>query len=283
MIENNFSVEGMLCEYIKNPLGIDEATPRFNWRVESRGRGWKQTAYKIFVAEEYENYINNKFVWESEIIKSDMSINVEFKGSNLKPKTKYYWNVQVWDNFGGSALSTQINWFETGIMDTNWDAEWIGGGEVYLSTWNLLFRKEFDVNKKIKSARAYISGLGFYELYLNGSKVGDHVLDPGQTDYEARVFYVTYDITEMLNEGSNAVGIMLGDGWYHQSRVWSHPLGGKYFYGDPLAKMRIDVLFEDGSRQQVTTDTTWKVNRGAITQNNVYAGETYDARLECSD
>ncbi|MDR0286641.1 MAG: glycoside hydrolase family 78 protein, partial [Clostridiales bacterium] len=119
---------------------------------------------------------------------------------------------------------------------------------------------------------------------INGTKIGDRILDPGQTDYEARIFYVTYDITENINEGKNCFGIMLGDGWYHQSRVWVNPNDmTNLCYGDPMAIMRVEIQYEDGSAELLVTDGSWKVRRGAIVQNNVYAGETCDARLEMPD
>jgi len=141
-----------------------------------------------------------------------------------------------------------------------------------------LFRKVFELKKSIRQARAYICGLGYYEFYLNGKKVGDNVLDPGQTNYEHYAFYVTYDITGYLKKGKNAAGIMLGNGWYNQDLVW-----GGLVYGKPGAICLIKVSYSDNSTETIVSDQTWKVAEGPITFNNVYAGERYDARKEIPD
>ncbi|MHC4251595.1 MAG: family 78 glycoside hydrolase catalytic domain, partial [Planctomycetota bacterium] len=136
-----------------------------------------------------------------------------------------------------------------------------------------LLRKEFEIAKEVKRARAYISGLGWYELSINGEKVGDHVLDPATTDYQKRILYATYDVTDRLREGPNAVGVALGNGWY------SEP--GRMKYGDsPRLLMQIGIEFTDGTSAVIETDETWKSSSGPITRNDIYGGETYDARLE---
>jgi len=138
---------------------------------------------------------------------------------------------------------------------------------------SLLLRKEFEVSKKVRRARIYISGLGWYELYINGKKVGDHVLDPVTSDYRKRVYYVTYDVTDILGKGTNAVGVMLGNGWF------SEP--GHLKYGDsPRLLLQMNIEFADGTGKSIKTDKTWKTASGPVTRNDIYGGETYDARLE---
>ncbi len=146
-----------------------------------------------------------------------------------------------------------------------------------------LLRKEFVVGKKIARARAYISGLGYYELRLNGKRLGDHVLDPGWTDYSKRVFYSTYDVTEQLKRGNNAIGIMLGNGWFNPLPLpmWGRVLpGAALTTGQPRAILQLVIEFTDGTAQRVLTDETWRANGGPILRNSVYLGEVYDARRE---
>jgi len=136
-----------------------------------------------------------------------------------------------------------------------------------------LLRKTFGIARKVKRARVYLSGLGWYELYINGRKVGDHVLDPATTDYHKRTLYVTYDVTDRLQQGPNAVGVMLGNGWYCEP--------GRLKYGDsPRLLMQMQVEFADGTTTVVKTDRTWKASTGPIVRNDIWGGETYDARLE---
>jgi alpha-L-rhamnosidase len=158
-----------------------------------------------------------------------------------------------------------------GLLATeDWHAEWIG----YTAGWEgraLYFRHLFDVRRPIKEARAYVAGLGYYELRLNGEKVGNHVLDPAWTDYEKRVLYVSYDVGPYLVEGSNVVGIIAGQGWF----------------GTPRVKLQIEITYLDGTREEVATQGgmtasphLWYVSGGPIIRNSIYDGETYDARLE---
>ena len=135
-----------------------------------------------------------------------------------------------------------------------------------------LLRREFEIARKVARARVYICGLGWNELYLNGRKVGDHVLDPATTDYRKRALYVTYDVTDRLRRGRNAVGVMLGNGWYCEP--------GRLKYGDsPRVLMQMHVQFADGGTTVLRTDRTWKATAGPIIRNDIYGGETYDARL----
>ncbi len=146
-----------------------------------------------------------------------------------------------------------------------------------------LFRKEFDANKKIVSARLYVSGLGYYEAFLNGNKIGDHVLDPGFTTYKKQVLYVVYDITSMLKKGKNVTGIMLGNGWYNPlpMRLFGRIDLRKYQQtGRPCVKAEMHINYVDGTTETIITDETWQTAPGPIVRNNVYLGEHYDARLE---
>ncbi|RKX37689.1 MAG: hypothetical protein DRP64_16815, partial [Verrucomicrobia bacterium] len=139
-----------------------------------------------------------------------------------------------------------------------------------------LLRREFTIAKPVRSATAYVCGLGLHELYLNGEKVGDRVLDPAQTTYDKRAFYVTHDVTERLRSDGNAIGLMLGNGFYGQNFAF----GGGLKYGEPRAKLLLAIEYADGSRETVVTDNQWKAAPSPVVFDNIYAGETYDARLE---
>lgn len=270
-------VTGLKCEYAENPLGIDVLNPRLSWLLQSNQRAKRQTAYRILVASSMEKLDNLEGdLWDTGKVFSDASVNIKYQGKTLESGMRCYWKVRVWDEQDSPSQYSSPSWWEMGLLSpSDWQGNWIGAGSRWKPCWAPMLRKEFSLDKRVKSARAYICGLGYYELYLNGHKVGDHVLDPGQTDYELRAFYVTYDVTDMLHK-DNAVGIILGDGWYSQSKVWH----GFFCYGQPKVILQTNIVFEDGTRAAITTDNTWKCSDSPITLNNVYAGETYDARLE---
>jgi alpha-L-rhamnosidase len=247
-----------------------------------------QTAYRILVAARPENLAAGiGDLWDSGKIESDRSIQIDYQGAALKSFQRCYWNVRVWDLAGRASASSQPALWEMGILDESaWQAKWITAAHLLAANEPLrapLFRKSFRLRERPKSARAYICGLGYYELYLNGSKVGDHVLDPAQTNYEHYAFYVTYDITGLLSAGENAAGVCLGAGWFHQDVVWQH---GKYSvpggtdYGVPRVLLQIRFEYHDGTVETVCTDETWKAAPGPTLSNNIYAGELYDARQE---
>ncbi|MFC1607151.1 family 78 glycoside hydrolase catalytic domain, partial [Candidatus Latescibacterota bacterium] len=189
-----------------------------------------------------------------------------------------WWKVRVWDVDGNRSHWSEPSQWEMGLLGPDdWSAKWIGLGDISAP----LLRREFGIDSDIKRARAYICGLGYYELSINGEKIGDQVLDPGQTDYEERAFYVVHDVTENLRTGPNAVGVILGDGWYNQTAVNEAKYGwGDVVYDTPKLFMQIEVTFIDGTVQTIVTDDSWKGSPGPILSNNLYAGETYDARLE---
>ena len=268
----------LLCEYTANPVGVDVPHPRFSWVLRHSERGRAQSAYQILVASTRENLLNDVGdVWDSEKVESDQSVNVEYKGKSLESKVAYYWKIRWWDDKGQVSPFNEVATFEMGLLtEDDWDAMWIGGGD--------LLRSQFVIEGEVKQARAYVCGLGWYELRINGKKVGDHQLDPGQTDYEKLVLYSTYNVTDLLTEGENAIGVMLGSGRYAQD--WStappHILDRlkSYKNASPKVILQLEMRLEDGSFRKVTTDETWKVSKGPIVENDIYNGETYDARLE---
>jgi len=277
--KSGIELSDLKCDYRENPLGIDNETPKLSWLLHAEERDQKQTAYHILVASSLENLDNNTGdVWDSHKVKSEQSVQIPYNGIKLESGKRYYWKVQVWDKRNKKSNWSKPAYWEMGLLrKEDWKASWIA----YESTTAPFFRKEFDINGSLKDARVYISGLGFYELSINGSKIGDHVLDPGQTDYEQRTFYVVYDVTESIRQGANVIGIMLGNGWYNQTGV-NH---GRYgwtdmAYGHPLLIFQMKLTFADGSQKLIVSDETWKASTGPILSDNIYAGEVYDSRLE---
>jgi len=269
----------LLCEYTVNPLGIDVLHPRFSWELRHSERGRTQSAYQILVATTRENLLRDVGdAWDSGKVESCDSVNIEYQGKPLESRKTYYWKVRWWDDKGQVSPYSEIATFETGLLRQNeWKAKWIQGGD--------LLRTEFSIERKVKRARAYICGLGYYELRINGKKVGDRQLDPGWTDYDKVVLYSTYDITGFLREGKNAVGVMLGNGRYSpdiQSTMPPEALKFTKVYENAVPKLilQINVEFQDGGEKTIITDEKWKVSKGPIVENDIYNGETYDARLE---
>ncbi len=261
----------LLCEYAIDPIGLDVARPRFSWTLVHVERGRVQSAYQILVASKLE-YLAKDIgdMWDSGKVCSSQSVNVEYAGKPLESCKTYYWKVRWWDDRGYVSPWSKVAKFEMGLLKPeDWRAKWITGGD--------LFRKKFTLSGKVKSARAYVTGLGYYELSINGCRVGDRLLDPGWTDYEKLVLYSTYDVTDFLREGENVVGIMLGNGRFN---VKPERRGFHKHYGDPRAIMQLKIEFEDGSSELIVTDESWKVSKGPIVENDIYDGEVYDARLE---
>ncbi len=276
---NGITVRKLYCEYEPNPLGVDVAQPRFSWVLDADRRGQRQSAYHLLVAGSSELLSANAGdLFDSGKVDSDRSVNVSYQGRPLAGQTKYYWKVRCWDQDHRAGAWSETATFEMGLLrEEDWKSDWIGA-EIPVSS--PLLRKEFKISQKIKRARVYISGLGCYELFINGKRVGDHVLDPASTDYNKRILYATYDVTDLLHEGNNAVGVMLGNGFYCQP-FEPGLTDAIHAYGDsPRLLMQMNIVGMDESVLSVKTDDTWKVAPGPILFNSVMGGEVYDARLE---
>jgi alpha-L-rhamnosidase len=243
------------CEYLVNPMGVDMARPRFFWIVTHQERGQAQSAYQIVVSSDPKAGTGD--IWDSGKVASARSIQVPFAGKALESRKSYYWKVRAWDRDSRESAWSDVARFDTGLFNkSDWKGVWIGPKNQ--------LRKEFSVKGRIKRARAYVAGLGYHELRLNGRKAGDHVLDPAWTTYDKRVLYVTYDVTRFLRDGANAVAVTLGHGWYKARALL----------------LQIDIEMEDGTSTSVVSNTTWKAADGPIVADSVYDGETYDARRE---
>jgi alpha-L-rhamnosidase len=272
--------ENLRCEYLVRPLGVDVQSPRFSWLLNDKRYGAIQQAYRIIIGTDSLSVTQGKGnCWDSERVESDKML-VKNEMSKLEPFTKYFWSVQVWDKYGVPSEPVMTT-FETGMMGMkNWKGNWISDGNDKNTKQAPYFRKEFEVHRKIKSARAYIAVGGLYELYINGQKIGDHRLDPMYTRFDRRNLYVTYDITSQLQSGTNAVGVLLGNGWYnHQSTaVWYFDRAP--WRNRPTFCLDLRIVYEDGSLETVSSDNSWKCALSPVIFNSIYTGEHFDARLE---
>lgn len=299
----------LTCEYLTNPMAVDALRPRLSWINEAGAneRGQFQKAYQIQVASSVEKLHKGKAdLWDSQKVKSDNAVLIQYAGKTLKSRQECYWKVRVWDKNGKVSSWSQPAFWNMGILNANeWKAQWIGvpwqsDTATVLSALKKtepapLLRKDFVVTKKVSSAKIYGSGLGYFELYLNGEKVGNDVLAPNQTNYGKRdnldktgvtisdnfrgynVLYVCYDLKELLQAGANTLGCILGNGFYNAPLGWTMP------YGSPRLIAQLHIFYADGSEDVIVSDPSWKVSRSAIISDGVYSGEQYDARLEQPD
>ncbi|MCG2614322.1 glycoside hydrolase family 78 protein [Terrimonas sp. NA20] len=272
------------CEHLVTPLGVDKDQPRLSWQMNDPAQGATQSAYQVIISTDTAlPESGSKNHWNSGKISSTTHL-ITYNGKRLAPFTRYHWKVKIWDKNGKQLPSSPVSWFETGMMDmANWKGTWISDGGSINTLPAPYFRKQFTAKKKISSARAYIAVAGLYELYINGQKTGDHRLDPMYTRFDRRNMYVSHDITGLLNNGENAVGVILGNGWYnHQSlAVWNFERAP--WRQRPTFCMDIRITYEDGTTETVSTDGSWKSHASPIIFNSIYTGEHYDSRLEIPD
>ena len=278
----SLEVEHLTCEDRVNPLGLDDPHPRLSWQFMGEGRDILQTAYEIRVAASPAALEKKQvLLWTTGKVESDRSVYVPYEGPALRPGQRVYWMVRVWDNHGNRSSWSRPAWWEAGLLGPQaWKASWIISAveeDVKRSQPAQRFRKEFTLDKKIKRARVYVTAHGLYELYLNGRKVGDDLFTPGWTSYNKRLQYQVYDVTPYLQKGANAVGALLGDGWYRGYLAFH---GNRNTYGKKLALlMQMEILYADGTKTYILTDDTWRSsNDGPVRMSDIYNGETYDAR-----
>jgi len=285
--------ESLKCEYRADPLGIDVLKPRLSWVLNSEQRDQKQTAYRILVADSRAALDQDRGnLWDSGKVNSGETLNIMFGGKSPESGLRCYWKVRVWDKNGIMSGWSSPAFWEMALLDKrDWKGIWISDGkslpvrdeDFYKDDPAPLFRKEFLASKDIKRARLYITGLGYYEASLNGKRIGDHVLDPGWTNYNKRILYSTFDITGYIQKGKNCIGVMPGNGWYNPLplRMWGRlNLREHLPIGRPCFISQLHIEYSDGSHQIISTDESWKVHEGPVVRNNVYLGEIFDARME---
>jgi alpha-L-rhamnosidase len=289
------------CEYAESPLGLDVRIPRLSWLLQARRRGARQSAYQVIVASSREACVVGKGdIWDSGRVASEATAHIAYAGRALQSRDRCFWKVRVWDELGvGSEWSEPTAW-EMGLLNArDWQARWIGvelpdETQLTYTPPAAYLRKSFEIAQMPASARAYVTGLGFFELYVNGEKVGDEVLAPNQTNYDLRdldqlaypfddktsqrVCYRTYDIARSLRPGTNVIGAIVGNGWYNQrDRVAE----GIMWYGLPRFFGQMELEQVDGTRQTIVSDGSWRAtDAGPIVHNGIFTGERYDARLE---
>lgn len=285
----DITLQKLRCEMLVNPQGIDVTQPRLSWQLNSSGRNIKQTAYEVLVASSAAKLAANQGdLWTSGKVASGESIMIPYKGKALKSRTVCFWKVKVYTNNGDSNWSQPARWSMGLLLPGDWKAKWIGWEKGFawdsVSKFSRLsaryYRKEFLAANQVKRATAYISGLGHYELFVNGAHIGDQVLAEMPTDYNKSVQYSTYDVTANVKAGKNAVAAVLGNGRYFTMRPKYKPKKVKEF-GFPKMLLQLDIEYQDGHHQLVVSDQTWRMTAdGPIRSNNEYDGEEYDARKE---
>lgn len=276
---HSFRAENLKCEYLVNPIGIDVKNPRFVWQMSDDRQGASQKAYMVFVGNDSTELASGKGnMWESGIIKANI-LPVVYQGKNLKPFTRYFWGIRIQDERGNWSDLSSIAFWETGMMGTdNWKGGWISDSPDYNVKPAPYFRKTFQVQKKIKSALAYLAVGGLYEFYVNGTKVGSQVLDPMFTRYDRRLLYVTHDVTKKLMNGENVLGVLLGNGWYNYQSLFR--FNQAPWRARPKFCMDLRITYEDDSVEVITTGQDWKTALSPLIFNSIYTGEHYDARRE---
>ena len=274
-------VDFLRCEYLVAPLGVDASSPRLSWRLPSGVE--RQTTYRIVVGTDSIPVLKGMGdCWDSGEIASP-DILATYWGKKLQPYTRYYWKVSVTDH-RGNAYTSDIATFETGLTNMKyWKGSWITDTHRIHLKPAAYFRKTFEAKQRIKEARAYIAAAGLYELSINGRQVGDHRLDPMFTRFDRRNLYLTHDVTSLLKQGGNAIGVLLGNGWYnHQSTaVWNFDQAP--WRGRPKFCMDIRIVYEDGRVEFISTSQDWKTSLSPVLFNSIYTAEHYDARLEQAD
>ena len=292
----------MMVEFAESPIAISTRVPRFSWEVPLTGRGRRQSAYQIVVATREELLVPGRAdLWDSGKVASSQSANVPYAGAELRSNRDCFWRVGLWDEAGNPVGFSKTSYFGTALLDQgDWMADWIGLGDpgepfpdpdsfqqervapevkaVEPDPRAPLLRKVFRIEKPVRRARAFVCGLGLFELRINGANAGDDVLATPRTDFRKRALYATYDVTRHLVQGANAVGLILGNGWFSgQKKYWGWQM---QWYGSPRAILQLEIELADGARQRVVTDGSWKGDWSPITFNCIYDGEDYDARLE---
>ncbi len=306
---NNSTINAinLRVEYLTEPLGLTEKHPRFSWELVSNERSQTQTAYEIIVASSPELLDTDKGdLWKSNKVRSNHTNHIVYDGKALKSGQTCFCKVRVWDGDGHASDWSDPARFSIGYLKkTDWTGLWIGydkprketkpktielphGQQVKAAkngkTVDALLpparylRKEFSLNKNIKSATITSTATGIYDLHINGLRVSNDYFKPGWTDYDQRIYTHTYDVTELLNQDTNTIGAILADGWYSGHIGWE---GKRDWYGKKLRFLtQLDIEYIDGTTDRIETNRNWKAATGPIREADFLMGEYYDAREE---
>ena len=294
-VTNPLRVEHILVEGREQPLGINTTTPSFSWQLQSKEQNVVQSNYRIVVAADEDL---SELLWDSGWVADENSLYNTYAGTTaLQAGQRYYAQVEVKDNHGNTAQSP-VQSFQTGLLtEKDWSgAQWISKEKLPDSLVNPLplsssklridknyelpvFRKTIQLDKKLVSSTAYIAGLGHYELLVNGKAIDEAVLQPGWAKYDKEAYYVVYDLTDQLQSGKNALGVLLGNGFYYIPPIKGRFQKHKVAFGLPKLKMKIVNRYTDGSKEVIVSDESWRVHRSPITFSSMYGGEDYDANV----
>jgi len=293
-----FALSHLRCEYLVNPLGIDERAPRLSWTLESEQPGARQLAYRIRVATTAEKLAaGDADLWDSGRVESDRTTHIAYAGRALTSRDTAFWNVEVWlvsdVHASPVALSSSLAHFTVGLLSpSDWSARWITHdpeiikrdpdaieGTLTEPGTPALFRREFDLNAPVKRATLYATARGIFELRANGHRIGDDLFAPEWTDYDKRIHYRTYDVTDLLATGRNALAVSLGDGWWSGYVGWQETRA-RYGSLENSFLAQLEIELADGRRLTIGTDNSWLCNTGPILTSDWMMGETYDARRE---
>ena len=282
MKTNKVVVQHLLTEYLENPLGIDARPPRLGWQIAASGRNVSQSAYQLQAARSAAALEVGDLLWDSGQVASDRAQGIPYEGPDLASRERVYWRARVWDQDDRASAWSDPAWWEMGLLDeADWTADWVEPDwEVDPQAFKPCpyVRRRFVLDAPVQSARLYITARGLYEAWLNGERVGDQVFTPGYTPYDKMLQYQVYDVTPMLREGENVVGVILGDGWY-RGKVYI--TGSRNVYGERLGLLAMLVVETAlGEQVIVGTDSGWKATTGPILKSDMKDGEIYDARLE---
>jgi len=286
-------VEDLRVENLTDPMGIDTRIPRLSWKIVSAEQDVMQESYHILVASSPERLAQDKGdLWDSDVVKSDSSLWISYKGKALKDNQRVWWKVRVATTVGETVWSAPASWSMGLLIENHWNGRWIGLDKAMPweseTQWSRLgaryVRHEFALDRPVKQATLHICGLGLYEAFINGQRVGNQVLAPAPTDYRKTILYNTYDVTDLLSDSANAIGVTLGNGRFYHMRQDFKPYKAPNF-GYPKVRANLIIEYEGGGRRVIATDDrTWKLTAdGPIRSNNEYDGEEYDARKELGE
>ncbi|MDW5267174.1 MULTISPECIES: family 78 glycoside hydrolase catalytic domain [Acidobacteriaceae] len=271
------------CDATTQPLAVEEVAPQLEWRLAASSnnmRGVGQSAYRVLVASSQKALdAGQGDMWDSGRVASGDSFGVVYGGKPLAAEKTYLWKVMVWDEHGDAApWSAVARWT---MAPTEWTGKWIAQAGATNETAEMpLFRQQFAVKRKLARAMLYVSALGQGEVHLNGSKVGDAELAPSWTDYRKTVRYEAYDVTSMLRQGKNAVGVMVGNGMFNVVKTPKRYTKLVNSFGQPMVMLQIRLTYADGKTETIASDGSWKAAAGPITFSSTYGGEDYDATQE---
>jgi hypothetical protein len=300
--ENPIIIKNMKCDNFQDPIGIGLRQPVLSWQLKADAYNQKQSSYRIIVADNPNDLSEDKgIIWDSKKVSSDKNIQIKYEGKSLLSFHKYYWKAMVWDAFGKPSIWSETATWQMGLLTSDdWcNARWIGyedlpdsmrvfpgihfggnelGRKCLQRSVIPLLRKEFKIKKKISSAWLFISGIGQYEAYINGLKVGNSFLTPGWTQYDKTILYNTYDVSHLMRSGTNAIAAIVGNGFYNINRERYRKL--TIAYGMPKMICKLNITFKDGTQETVGSGSDWKTAPSPITYCSIYGGEDYDARIE---